>query len=108
LIQRSLRNTVRVLRKPLAETVADMEKNGASLDQLGPFISGQRGKKMLDSGEIDQGLLAAGQAVGLVHDIPTVKELIDRIVKHAEEIVSQLSSSDIYKPGRLSKPHNRE
>lgn len=89
LIQRSLRNTARVLRNPVAEKVTEMEKQGATLEDLAPLISGSRGKEVLETGELDQGLLACGQVVGLIHHIPTVKEIIDTIVSEAKEIVKQ-------------------
>jgi nitronate monooxygenase len=46
--------------------------------------------------------VACGQVVGLVHDIPTVKEVIDRIIKEAEEVVSKIVARGVFKP--LRKP----
>ena len=102
LLLRSLRNTERVYKNPTAEKVFEMEKQGATIEQLAPLISGQVGRNILETGEVDTGLLTVGQVVGLVHDIPTVKELIDRIVKEAEEIVSSIAAGGIFKP--LRKP----
>ncbi len=90
LVQRSLRNSHRVLRNDVAEKVAEMEKQGATLEELIPWITGQRGKKLLETGELDEGLQACGQVVGLIHDIPTVKEIMDRIVKGASDIIANL------------------
>ncbi len=90
LVQRSLKNTGRVLRNPIAEKVAEMESRGAKLEDLAPLISGLRGKRLLETGELDYGLQSCGQVVGLIHDIPTVREVIDRIVKGAEEIIERL------------------
>ena len=90
LVQRSLKNTGRVLRNPIAEKVAEMESRGAKLEDLAPLISGLRGKRLLETGELDYGLQSCGQVVGLIHDIPTVREVIDRIVKGAKEIIERL------------------
>jgi len=88
LILRSLRNSVRVLKNPVAEKVAAMEKQGATVEEMAPLISGQRGKELLETGEVE-GLQACGQVVGLIHDIPSVKEMIDRIIDEARDIVER-------------------
>jgi len=90
LVMRSLRNTERVLRNPTAERVAEMEKREAGLEELVPLISGERGKELLQTGKLDIGLLACGQAVGLVHHIPTVKELIQTIIDEAGKVLQRL------------------
>jgi len=102
LLLRSVRNTERMLRNPAAEKVLEMERQGATLEELAPFITGKEGKKLLETGDLDKGLLAAGQVVGLIHDIPTVKELIDGVVQEAEEVASHLDAEGIFKP--ICKP----
>jgi nitronate monooxygenase len=94
LVQRSLRNSHRVLRNAVSEKVDEMEKQGATLEDLVPLITGQRGKKLLESGEIDHGLQACGQVVGLVNDIPTVMSLIDGIVDGAKDIIGKMAKSN--------------
>ena len=100
LLLRSFRNTMRALRNPTAENVLELEKQGGDIDQLETLISGRAGLGLLESGDVNNGLLSVGQVVGLVHDIPTVKELIDRIVKEAEEIASSLAGASIFRPPR--------
>lgn len=92
LVQRSLRNTERALRNAMAEKVLNMEQQGASLEELAPYLSGLRGKHLLETGDTDYGLHACGQVVGLVRDVPTVKELIDRIISDASAIFDRLGS----------------
>jgi len=87
-VMRSLRNTERVLRNPIAEKVVEMEGRGATIQELAPLITGKNGLRALKDGETDVGLMAAGQSVGLVHDVPTVRELIDTIIEEAQQIVS--------------------
>lgn len=100
LLLRSLRNTERILRNPAAEKVLEMERQGATLEELAPFITGKEGEKLLETGDLDKGLLGVGQVVGLIRDIPTIKELIDGIVHEAEEVASHLGAEGIFKPVR--------
>lgn len=86
-VMRSLRNTERVLRNEIAEKVVELERQGAGIAELAPLVSGQNGLRVLRDGDTDVGLMTAGQSVGLVHDVPTVKELIDTIINEAQEIV---------------------
>jgi nitronate monooxygenase len=86
-VMRSLRNTERVLRNEVAEKVVEMEGQGAGIAELAPLVTGQNGLRVLKDGETDVGLMAAGQSVGLVHDVPTVRELIDTIIEEAQQIV---------------------
>ena len=86
LVMRSLRNTERVLRNPTAEKVVAMEKEGMGLEELAPLISGKKGEELLQTGELEQGLLACGQIVGLIRHIPTVKEVIQSIISEAEQV----------------------
>ena len=70
----------------------DMEAKGATLEELLPIIAGQGGA-VFDDGKIDSQLASAGQVVGLIHDVPTVKELIDRMVEEAIQIRDRLSTA---------------
>ena len=88
LIMRSLRNTERVLRNAAADQVLEIESRGETrIEDLIPYVSGLVGKEMLEKGEVDKGTLAAGQCIGLIRDIPTCRELLDRIMAEAEEII---------------------
>jgi nitronate monooxygenase len=102
LLLRSFRNTMRALKNPTSEKVIEIERQGADIHQLESLISGRVGRNLLETGDIDKGLLTAGQVVGLVHDIPTVKELVDRIIKEAEEVASNIGAKGTFKP--LRKP----
>ena len=91
-VMRSLRNTERVLRNEISEKVVEMEKRGASIQELAPLVTGKNGLRVLKDGDTNVGLMTAGQSVGLVHDVPTVRELIDTIIEEASNIVgSRLS-----------------
>ena len=52
-------------------------------------MAGARGAVVLEDGEMEHGIWSAGVSAGLIHDIPTVAELVSRIVAEAEEIINQ-------------------
>ena len=86
---RTLRNTERVLSNSITEQVLEIEARGeAKIEDIAPYVSGQRGLKMLEEGDIDSAVLAAGQIVGLIRDIPSVQELMERIIGDAREIIT--------------------
>lgn len=88
LIMRSLRNTERVLHNQAAEKVLEIESRGnTQIQDLIPYVSGLVGKEMLENGEMERGTMAAGQCIGLIRDIPTCRELLDRIMAEAEGVI---------------------
>jgi nitronate monooxygenase len=90
LIMRSQRNTGRVYRNSVADRVIEIEATGeATMAELGPLVSGQKGRQVLEQAEIDKGLLYAGMVVGIINDVPTCKDLVERIVAEAEAIINQ-------------------
>jgi NAD(P)H-dependent flavin oxidoreductase YrpB (nitropropane dioxygenase family) len=91
LIQRSIKNQTRVLRNKTAEEVLNMESRGTSLEELMPMIGGQRGKKALMLGEVDEGTMTCGQGVGLIKKELAVKEVIDCMVQGAETLLNKLN-----------------
>jgi nitronate monooxygenase len=66
-----------------------MERSGASIQEMRPLLSGTRGQSMLQHGIVDEGIISVGQCIGLINDIPTVREVVDRIIKEAEQIVNE-------------------
>lgn len=90
LTMRSVQNTHRVLRNKATEELLKLEARGASLEEMMTFIGRDATRRVMFDGDLDAGQAVAGQAVGLIHDIPTVKELIDRIVGEAEAIIKRL------------------
>jgi NAD(P)H-dependent flavin oxidoreductase YrpB (nitropropane dioxygenase family) len=91
LIMRPLRNTERVLKNAAVEKLLEKERAlGASLkfEDIIPEVAGVYPKIMID-GQMNAGAWSCGMVVGLIHDIPTCKELIDRIMAEAETIIRQ-------------------
>ena len=62
---------------------------GAQFEDVKHLVAGVRGRNAMEIGDPDGGIWSAGQVQGLIDDIPTVKELIDRIVADAETIIKQ-------------------
>ncbi len=92
MIERSIRNAVRVMRNETAEKVLEMENKGATLDELIVYISGAVGREAWTSGDLDGATIACGQNVGLIHEVKTVKEVIDDIVSDARKISGRLNA----------------
>ena len=92
IIQRSIGTQTRVLRNKPAETVLEMENRGASLEELLTVISGRRGQNAMLEGDVDGGTLMCGQGVGLMNEVPTVKEVIDDIINGAAALLKGLCS----------------
>ncbi|MDR6535061.1 nitronate monooxygenase family protein [Variovorax soli] len=82
LIMRTLRNSSRVLLNPVSEEVLELEHRpgGAAFEVLRPLVNGQRGRAALESGDITNGVIWAGMVAGLIDDIPSCGELIERMV----------------------------
>ena len=89
LVMRPLRNTERVLTNPAVERLIAKEKElGANIkfEDIIAEVAGVYPKIMMD-GDMDAGAWSCGMVVGLIHDIPTCKELIDKIMADAEAII---------------------
>lgn len=90
LIQKSVKNASRVVRNPHTEKVLEMENKGATIEELLPMISGTRGRNAYATGDFSEANVSVGQCVGLLRDIPTVKQIIDGIIKDAKVIIKRL------------------
>jgi nitronate monooxygenase len=89
LLMRTLRNTERVLNNSVAQKVLEIEARGdTKIEDIAPFVAGQRGLKMLEEGDVEAAVMSAGQIVGLIRDVPSVQELMDRIIGEAREIMT--------------------
>jgi len=91
LLYRSLRNTARVFKNSVAEQVLEIEEREGPtyFDDIAPLVKGTKGKDLLEKGELDHGIWSAGMVIGLINDIPTCKDLIERIVDDAEAIITE-------------------
>jgi len=93
LVMRSIGATHRVWANTAAKKCAELEASQASLPEILTIVAGEKARKMYEGGDIDLGVISCGQGVGLVHDVPTVGELFERIIREAQGALEQLASS---------------
>ena len=88
LIFRKFRNTGRVSKTSVSDQVVEISaREGAVFEDIQPLVSGAKGRIALESGDLEAGLIWAGQIQGLIHDIPSCADLIDRIVAQAQSVL---------------------
>jgi nitronate monooxygenase len=88
LIFRTFHNTGRVAKNSVSDRVVALGgEPGAVFEDVRPLVSGAQGRTALETGDVDAGLIWAGQVQGLIHDIPTCQQLIDRIMHDAETVI---------------------
>ena len=94
LVMRSLRNTERVLMNSAVEKIMQIEDSHGSsgdpnelLQEIRPLVAGS--ERVLRDGDLEAAAWSCGMVAGLIHDIPTCKELIDQIMEEAESIISE-------------------
>jgi nitronate monooxygenase len=92
LIFRQLRNTARVARNGVSAEVVRILGEGGSFEDIRELVAGRRGVRVFEEGDTEVGIWTSGMVQGLIHDIPSVGELVSRIVSEAEGLItSQLA-----------------
>jgi len=87
IIFRTLHNSGRVLKNVISDEVVAIEyrPGGCEFKDIHHLVKGARGRDTLESGAIDDGLVWGGQVVGLIDDIPTCEELLQRMVNECRD-----------------------
>lgn len=87
LMFRTMKNTARVFRNAISEEVVATENRpgGCQFEDIRPLVAGVRGRAALESGEVNGGVVSAGQCIGLIDDVPTCADLLDRMVRECRE-----------------------
>ncbi len=89
LIFRKLRNTARVGKNVISDEVVEiLNKPETSFQDVAHLVAGARGREVMENGNLANGLYWAGQVQGLINDIPTVEELVNRIIDDATSIIN--------------------
>jgi nitronate monooxygenase len=96
IIECSIKNAARVMKTGFSRRVLEMEERGATLEELLPMLSGTLNKQALEEGDINKGLVYCGQVIGLIHEIPSVKEIIDGIIAEAKLVGQRLHSTGLF------------
>jgi Dioxygenases related to 2-nitropropane dioxygenase len=89
-VQRSVRNANRVNKNATAVKTLEMEKRGATIDELLTIISGKIQRKCYESGDVEGCLFPIGQCSGIIREIKTVKEVIDEMVTNGDKLLATL------------------
>ena len=91
LVMRPLRNTERVLRNAAVDRLLEKERSLGENLKFEDIIDEVAGvyPRIMQDGDMEAGAWSCGMVAGLIHDIPTVKDLIDRIMREAEGIIYQ-------------------
>jgi NADH:quinone reductase (non-electrogenic) len=89
LIFRTYRNTARVARNAISQEVLRLEAEGRPFEEVAHLVKGARGLEGLENGDPDHGIWTAGSVVGLIDDVPSVAELIERIMADAETLIAK-------------------
>jgi NADH:quinone reductase (non-electrogenic) len=94
LIFRKLHNTARVGKNSVSdEVVRILAEEGSAFADISHLVKGAKGRELLETGDMDAGLFWAGQVQGIIHDIPSVKDMVETIMSEAETIIrSRLAS----------------
>lgn len=94
LIFRTMRNTARVFKNAVSEEVVALEQRpgGVQFEEIRPLVAGARGRTALASGEWNEGIITAGQCIGMINDIPSCETLISRMVAECREHLSRASA----------------
>ena len=94
LMFRTMRNTSRVLANDISNEVVEAERRpgGVQFEEIRHLVAGARGRAAMESGSVNDGVVSAGQVVGLIDDIPTCQELITRMVKECRESLARAAA----------------
>jgi nitronate monooxygenase len=95
MIQRSIKNAARAVKTDYTQRVLEMEEKGAALEELLPLLSGNKQKTAYISGDVSDAVMTVGQVVGLIHEIPSVREIIESITNEAKLISQRLYNIEI-------------
>ncbi len=98
LITKSLGMQGRALKNKTVAEVLEIEARGGGLEELIPLIGGQRGADAWVSGDVEAAPMYVGQSIGLIHNVPSCKELLEKMMSDAEERINNLKSRIGSKP----------
>ncbi|MES2724897.1 MAG: nitronate monooxygenase family protein [Pseudomonadota bacterium] len=91
LTNRTLRNTSRVARNAVSEEVVAIQQDSTkTIEDVRHLVAGVRGRtNVMGAGDTDGGIWTVGQSQGLIHDIPTCKEMVANIMRQAEQVLAK-------------------
>ena len=90
---------MRVAKNSVSQEAVRIEREGNPFEAIAHLVAGSRGREGLKSGDPEHGIWTAGLVQGLIHDVPSVRELIDRIVAEAEGIITKRLAGMVIQTG---------
>lgn len=91
IIKRSIGAPARAFKNPLTAKILELEAQNVGYEGLLDLISGESNRKLIYDGNWEEGFGWVGQGVGLIHDIPTVAELFERMLQEARDTAGRIS-----------------
>ncbi|QQT02555.1 nitronate monooxygenase [Peribacillus psychrosaccharolyticus] len=91
IIKRSINKPNRVYNNAAAKSVLELERKGAGINELMPYIGGEAYQKMLSTGNSEIGILSIGQAIGRINSCESVQDVITSIMEESCEVLRQLN-----------------
>ncbi|CAB4920681.1 unannotated protein [freshwater metagenome] len=88
LIFRPLRNTGRCVKNSVSDEVVRILDEGGQFEDVRELVAGARGKTVYETGDTEAGIWWAGQVQGLIDDVPTVGDLVARMMREAQELIA--------------------
>ncbi len=92
IVARSIQGAARVLKNQAAAHILELEQRHAPPEELHAAFANQGGLKALQEGDPDEGIVACGQVIGLIHELKSVQEVIQEMVSEAEVIYRRFST----------------
>ena len=92
LICKSIHLQARALKNKNVNDILAIEERGGSFEEILPLIMGKRISDAWETGDVDLAPMMVGQSIGLIHDIPTCEELLEEMMREAEERISSMKS----------------
>ncbi|MFD1927970.1 NAD(P)H-dependent flavin oxidoreductase [Sporosarcina siberiensis] len=97
MVKKSIGKTARVMKTNHSIELEELEKQGATFEEIFPYISGESYKELIDTGNLNTGVIALGQTIGLIDEVKTVAEIIEEIVYDYRNQLSYLTMNTMGK-----------
>jgi NAD(P)H-dependent flavin oxidoreductase YrpB (nitropropane dioxygenase family) len=92
IIHRSIKSAARVVKNKAAEETLSLEQRGAPLEELMTALGGRISGNAYQEGNVDEMVIGCGQCVGLIHEIKSVKEVIEDMIREAQAVLQKLNA----------------
>jgi nitronate monooxygenase len=90
LLYRPFGNTARVARNSVSQRALQIQADGGTFEDIKHLVAGAKGRLVYETGDLEAGIWSAGMAQALIHDVPSVAELMERTISEASAIIARL------------------